>query len=113
MESAMGRHRNKRTPQEWSEERKIVNRNRELARTERLILTFLVFANLENDRGYVAADISEAIKHQAGFGYIWPALMNLEREGLAFRAFDYEDWRTLHVWKITGCGLLATASRLP
>lgn len=108
----MGKHRKKRDPQpEWSEEKKAEFRDRGLAHTEKFVFAFLAFANLENDRGYVAAEIAEALKYQAGYGYIFPALLKLEREGFAWRAYDYEDWRTLHAWKITGCGLLAAVSR--
>lgn len=38
---------------------------------------------------------------------LWPALLKLENEGIVWRAFDHENWETLHLWKITGCGLIA------
>lgn len=47
-----------------------------------------------------------ALELKGQYKYAWQALINLERAGLAWRAFDYEDWRTLHKWKITGCGLI-------
>jgi hypothetical protein len=47
-----------------------------------------------------------ALELQGQYKYAWQALINLERRGLIWRAFDYEDWRTLHKWKVTGCGLI-------
>ena len=39
-------------------------------------------------------------------GNVWSSLLRLEKKGLIWRAFDYEDWRTMHRWRVTGCGRL-------
>lgn len=40
----------------------------------------------------------------------WVPLRNMERSYLVCRASDYEDPRSFHKWKITGCGMLALAT---
>jgi hypothetical protein len=62
------------------------------------VLRFL----FEDGGAHSAQEICAAIKVRDN----WDSLRALEKAGLVWRAFDHEDWRTIHAFKITGCGRL-------
>ena len=72
-------------------------------------IRYAILSYLDQNGPHVASDIDKRLKNSVGNGFIWPNLLALEREGLVWRAYDYEDWRTLHLWKLTGCGRLLSA----
>jgi hypothetical protein len=90
----------------WTNERKASKHNIGLADAKRAILI-----HLAQGGAYTALDICNALFYRTGSGYIWEALLKMERESLVCRASDYEDPRTYHQWKITGCGYLAAPRR--
>lgn len=74
-------------------------RDRQVAAMENKILRYLI----EDGGAYTAQDIGIAIKSYD----TWDALRRLEKAGLVWRAWDYETWQTMHLFKITGCGRLS------
>jgi hypothetical protein len=63
----------------------------------------LFFLFSRGDR-HTAKEIHQ--KLSPGVNRIWEPLIKMEKEGLVYKAFTYEDWTTFHKWKITGCGAL-------
>lgn len=76
-----------------------------IAKIEPAVLGFLAKGG-----SYTPEEIHNALKKDVGSAYIWETLRKFEAETIVFRAFDYNDWRTLHKWKITGCGLISAQS---
>jgi transposase len=52
---------------------------------------------------YTAQEITALVKNECGLGWVWDALMKMEREHLVWRAHHF-DWKRAHHWEITGCG---------
>lgn len=75
--------------------------------TEEVILQLLT-----HDGTHTAKEIAELIKlTPAGTGYVWEALIKMERAGLAWRAHHFDVSRANH-WEITGCGRIAALAAL-
>jgi DNA-binding MarR family transcriptional regulator len=93
----------------WSDERKQKRRDRAAIRAA-IELSRMILEFLDHGGSYTAEEIHGMLMpHPRG---LWETLTKFERDGLIWRAFDYEDWRTLHKWKITGCGRLTIALTL-
>lgn len=86
----------------WTDEIKIAAYQTRINTAEKELLSCLADGSMGTAKELSAVMSSRKTEN----GFVWFALLNLERAGMAWRAFDYEDWRSLHRWKITGCGLL-------
>jgi transposase len=82
----------------WTEEMKQRHRDVYIALAANAILRLLMRGG-----SHTAQEITELVRNECGLGFVWDAMMKMEREGLVWRAHHF-DWRRAHRWEITGCG---------
>jgi len=92
----------------WDDERKERFRDSMIKLTEEVILQLLTSGGT-----HTAKEIGELImRTPAGTGYVWEALIKMEKAGLAWRAHHF-DWRRANNWEITGCGRIVALQQTP
>lgn len=102
-------HRKPRKRTEWTDEMKDRHRSMLIELTQKAILHLLLRGG-----NHTAQEIEGLVKYEAGRGYIWEALINMERDRLVWRAQSFADpfdWRKANHWEITGCGRVVAAGQ--
>lgn len=89
----------------WDDERKGRFRASMIKLAEDAILQLLT-----HDRNLTAQEISELLRSSpAGKGWIWEALIKMEKAGLVWRAHHF-DVNRANRWEITGCGRITQSA---